>query len=49
MKLLVKLLMDIMSALTPSPAPSRITRSSKTPGGDLDDAWSLDEVLDVGP
>ena len=47
MKLSVKLPMDIMSTLTPSPAPSRTAMSSKTPGRDLADRWRLDEVLDV--
>ena len=47
MKLSVKLLMDIMSTLTPSPAPSRQSMSSKTPGRDLKDRWSLDVVPDV--
>ena len=44
----VKLLMDIMSNLTTSPAPSRISPSSKTPGRDLEDRWSLHEIPDVG-
>ena len=48
MKLSVKLSWDIMITLTPSPAPSRISLSSKTPGRDLEDWWSLDEVPDVG-
>ena len=48
MKLSVKLPMDIMSPLTASPAPSRTSKSSKTPGRDLEDRWSLDEVPDVG-
>ena len=48
MKLSVKLLMDITSTLTPSQAPSRTSISSKTPGRDLEDRWSLDEVPDVG-
>ena len=47
MKLSEKLPRDIMSILTPSPAPSR-TFSSKTPGRDLEDGWSLDGVPDVG-
>ena len=47
MKLSVKLLMDIMSTLTPSPVSSRTSTSSKTPGRDLKDRWSLDEVPDV--
>ena len=48
MKLSVKLPMDIMSTLTSSPAPSRTSMSSKTPGRDLEDMWSLEEVPDVG-
>ena len=48
MKLLEKLPRDIMSILAPSPAPSRIFSSSKTPDRDLEDRWSLDEVPDVG-
>ena len=48
MKLSIKLPMDIMSTLTSSPAPSRTSTSSKTPGRDLEDRWSLDEVPDVG-
>ena len=48
MKLSVKLPMDIMITLTPSPAPSRPSMSSKTPGRDLEDRWRLDEVFDVG-
>ena len=48
MKLSEKLPMDIMSTLTSSPAPSRTSMSSKTPGTDLEDRCSLDEVLDVG-
>ena len=47
MKLSVKLPMDIMSTLTSSPVPSRTSMSSKTPGRDLEDRWSLDEVPDV--
>ena len=48
MKLSEKLPGDIMSTLTPSPAPSRTSMSSKTPERDLEDWWSLDEVLDNG-
>ena len=48
MKLSVELLMDIMSTLTISPVPSRTSMSSKTPGRDLEDRWSLDEVPTVG-
>ena len=46
MKLLGELPMDIMIILTPS--PSRTSMSSKTPGRDLEDRWSLDEVPDIG-
>ena len=45
-KLSVKLLMDTMSTLTL--APPRTSTSFKTPGRDLEDRWSLDEVTDVG-
>ena len=48
MKLTVKLLMDIMSSLIPSPTPSRTSLSSKTQGRDLEDRWSLDKLPDVG-
>ena len=48
MILSVKLLMDIMSTLTSSQPPSRTSMSSKTPGRDLEDRWSLDKVPDVG-
>ena len=48
MKLSVKLPWDILSTMTPSPAPSRTSTSSKTPGRDFEDRWSLDEVPDVG-
>ena len=48
MKLSGKLPGDIMSALTPSPAPSRTSMSSKTPGRDLEDRCSLGKVPDVG-
>ena len=46
MKLSVKLPMDIMSTLISS--PSRTSTSSKTPGRDFEERWSLDEVPDVG-
>ena len=37
---------DIVSTLTPTPAPSRTSISSKTPGRDLEDRWSLiDQML----
>ena len=48
MKLSGKLPRDIMSTQMPSPAPSRTSLSSKTPGRDFEDRWSLDEVPDVG-
>ena len=48
MKLTGKPMMDNMSTLTQSPAPSRTSMSSKTPGRDLEDKWNLDEVPDVG-
>ena len=48
MKLSVKLLTDITSTLTLSQAPSRTSRSSKTPVKDLEDSWNLDQVPDVG-
>ena len=47
MKLSVKLLMDIMSTLTQSPAPPRTSMSSKSPGEGLEDRWSLDKMPDV--
>ena len=42
MKLSEKFSRDIMSILTPSPAPSSTSLSSKTPGRDLEDRWSPD-------
>ena len=48
MKLVVKLPLDILSTLRPSPVPSRISLSSKTPGKDFEDRWSLDKFSDVG-
>ena len=48
MKLSVKLSWDILSTMTPSPAPSRTSLSSKTPGSDLEDRWSLEKLPDVG-
>ena len=48
MKLSVNYLMGIMSTLTLSPAPPRTSTSSKTPGRDLEDRASLDEVPNVG-
>ena len=47
MKLSVKLPWGILSTLTPSPAPSRTSLSSMTPGKDLEEILSLDEVPDV--
>jgi len=44
MKLSQTLLMDVPSHLTPSPGPSGMSMSSKTPGRDLEDRWSLDMV-----
>ena len=49
MKLSVKLPMGIMSTLTSSPTPSRTSKSSKNPGSDMEDRWSLDGLPDVGP
>ena len=48
MKLSIKFPMDFMITLTPSPAPSRTSTSSKTPGRYLEDRWSPDEDPDVG-
>ena len=48
MKLSEMLPRDIMSTLTPSPAQSGTSMSSKTSGRDLEDRWSLDEVFDGG-
>ena len=48
MKLVVKLPLDILSTLRPSPVPSTISLSSKTPGKDFEDRWSLDKFSDVG-
>ena len=44
MKLLGKLPRDITSTQMPSPAPSRTSLSSKTPGRDFEDRWSLDKL-----
>ena len=46
-KLLQKLPKDAFSYLTPSPGSSGTSMSSKTPGRDLEDRWSLDWVSDV--
>ena len=48
MKLSVKLPWDILGTLTPSLASSITSLSSKTPGRDLEDRWSLDKLPDVG-
>ena len=48
MKLSVMLPWDIMNILTPSPTASRTSKSSTTPGRDLEDRWSLDKIPDVG-
>ena len=47
MKLSGKLLLDVLFHLRPSPGTSGTSMSSKTPGTDLDDRWSLDWVSDV--
>ena len=47
MKLSVNVQSDIMITLTPSPNPSTTSMSFKTPGGDLEDRWSLDKLPDV--
>ena len=48
MKLSIKLSRDILRTMTPSLAQSRMSLSFKTPGRDLEDTWSLDELHDVG-
>ena len=48
MKLTDKLLRDDPCHLTPLPGSSGTSMSSKTPGRDLEDRWSLDRVSDVG-
>ena len=45
MKLSVKLPWGILSTLTPSPAPSRTTLSSMTPGKDLEEFRVLTRFL----
>ena len=45
MILSVELAKDILSTMTPSPAPSRSSLSSKTPGRDLEDMWILDSLM----
>ena len=47
-KLWGKVPMGILDPVTPSPAPSGPSRSSKTPGKDFDDRCSLDKLPDVG-
>ena len=47
MQLSQKLPMDAPSYMTPSPCSSGSSMSSKTPGRDLVDMWSLDRVPDV--
>ena len=47
MKLSQRLLMDVPSHLTPSWGLSGMSMSSQTPGGDLEDMWSLDMIPDV--
>ena len=47
MKLLVDLPMDALYHLTPSPALPGALMSSKSPGSELEDRWSLDKVPDV--
>ena len=42
-----KLLYDCLSHPGPSPGASGTSMSSKTPGRDLEDRWSLDRVPDV--
>ena len=48
MKLSEELSKGILSTLTPSPASSRTSLSSKTPVRDMKDRCSLDKVSDVG-
>ena len=47
MKLSGKLLYDVLIHLRPSPGASGTSMSSKTPGRDLEDRWSLDRLPDV--
>ena len=47
MKLTQKLLKYDPYHMTPSPGLSGTSTSSKTPGGDLKDRWSLERVSDV--
>ena len=48
MKLSDKLLKEDPYHLTPPPGSSGTSTSSKTPGRDLEDRWSLDRVCDIG-
>ena len=48
MKLSQKLLKDDPYHMTPPPGSSGTSTSSKTPGRDLEDRWSLGRVSDVG-
>ena len=48
MNLSVILAWDILTTLAPSPPLSGTSLPSKTPGGDLEDRWSLDNFADVG-
>ena len=47
MKLSGKLLYDVLFDLRPSPGASGTSISTKTPGRDLEDRWSLDKLLEV--
>ena len=47
MKLSVKLTIGDSKILTPSPSMSGTSKSSKTPGRDLEDFKSLDKVPEV--
>ena len=44
----IKTSLGYIKFLDTSPAPSRTSLSSKTPGSDLEDRWSLDKLPDVG-
>ena len=47
MKISLKLHRNSPIHLTPYLGPSETSMSSKTPGRDMEDAWSLDRVPDV--
>ena len=47
MKLSGNLFYDVLFHLRPSPGASGTSTSSKTPGRDLEDRWSLDRLSDV--